>query len=75
MSMALIPLLLLAVGAAFWYRRLHLMVNHPDKYERFHRAEMEFAKVQVAATERAARGLVAAVRAMARLLSKKFKRV
>jgi hypothetical protein len=60
--------LLVAIGVAVWYGRWHLMIHHPEKYEQLHRAEKEFAKVQVAATERAVRGLVAAIKGMGRLL-------
>jgi hypothetical protein len=69
-----ILVLCIALGVALWYRRLHLMVHDPEKYERFQRAEKTFAKVQVAITERAIRGLVAAIKGMARLLSSKFKK-
>jgi hypothetical protein len=67
-------LLFIAIGVALWYRRLHLMVHDPEKYERFQRAEKAFAKVQVAMTERAVRSLVAAIEGMGRLLSSKFKK-
>jgi hypothetical protein len=70
--MVLIPILLLGVGVAFWYRRYHLMVHHPEKYERFHETEKKFAKVQVAATERTARGLLAALRSAMRFLGSKL---
>lgn len=73
--MIVILFLAIAIGVAFWYRRLNLMVNHPDKYERFHRAEKAFAKVQVEATERTARGVVAAIQAMVRFVARKFKKV
>jgi len=69
--MIVILFLLVASGCAVWYGRWYLMVHDPERYERFHRAEKEFAKVQVAATERAVRGLVAAIKGMARLLSSK----
>jgi hypothetical protein len=70
--MVLIPILLIGIGVAFWYRRMHLMVNHPDKYERFHEAEKKFARVQVKATERTARGLLAALRRVWEWLGKRF---
>lgn len=63
--------LLVASGAAAWYGRWHLLVHHPQKYEAVHRAEAEFAKAMVAATERAVRGLVAVIKGMARLLGSK----
>jgi hypothetical protein len=69
--MVLFLFLLVATGVAVWYVRWHLMIHHPEKYEQVHRAEKEFARVQVAATERAVRGLVAAIKGMARLLSSK----
>lgn len=67
--MVVFLILLVAIGVAVWYGRWHLMIHHPEKYEQFHRAEKEFAKVQVAATERAVRSLVAAIKGMRRLLS------
>lgn len=72
--MVLIPLLLIVIGVAFWYRRMHLMVNHPEKYERFHQAERKFAKVQVETTERAAKGLLAALRSAMRFIIGKLSR-
>jgi hypothetical protein len=70
-----IPILLISIGVAVWYRRMHLMVNHPDRYERFHQAEKEFAKVQVRVTERAAKGLLAGLRtAMKFIIGKLFKK-
>ncbi len=64
--------LLVAIGVAAWYGRWHLMIHHRETYyEQFHRAENEFAKVVVAATERAVGGLVAAIKGMARLLGSK----
>ena len=69
--MVVILILLVAIGVAAWYGRWHLMTHHPEKYEQLHRAEREFAKVQVTATERAVRGLVAAIKGMARFLSSK----
>jgi hypothetical protein len=70
--MVLIPILLLGVGVAFWYRRWHLMVHHPEKYERFHETEKKFAKVQVAATERTAKGLLAALLSAMRFIGSKL---
>jgi hypothetical protein len=71
--MVAIPILLLIIGVAFWYRRMHLMVNHPpDRYERFHEAEKKFAHVLVKATERAARGLLAALRRVWEWLGRRF---
>lgn len=67
-------LLVIAAGVAFWHYRLRLMTRNPDAYEKFHRAEKAFAKVQVEATERTARGFVAAIKALARLLARKFKK-
>jgi hypothetical protein len=69
--MVLIPLLLVIIGVAFWYRRMHLMVNHPDKYEQFHEKEKKFARVQVKTTERAAKGLLAALRRLWERLGKR----
>jgi hypothetical protein len=63
--------LLVAIGCGLWYGRWHLMIHHPERYEQVHRAEKEFARVQVAATERAVRGLVGAIRGMGRLLGSK----
>lgn len=64
-----------AAAIALCYCRLHLMTRKPGAYEKFHRAERAFAKRQVEATERAARGLVAAIKALVRLLSRKFKKL
>lgn len=73
--MVVIPILLIAVGGAIWYRRWHLMVHDPEKYERFHEVEKKFATVQVAATERAAKGLLAALRAATKfIIGKLFKK-
>lgn len=64
--------LLIAISVAAWYGRWHLMIHHPETYyEQFHRAENAFARVVVAATERAVRGLVAAIKGMGRLLGSK----
>jgi hypothetical protein len=63
--------LLVAIGAAVWYGRWHLMVHHPQTYEECTKMEREFAKVSVIATERAVMGLVAAIKGMARLLGSK----
>jgi hypothetical protein len=60
--------LLIALGAAAWYGRWYLMFHYPQRYEAVHSAEKDFAKVSVAATERAVRGLVAAIKGMGRLL-------
>jgi hypothetical protein len=48
------------------------MVHDPEKYERFHETEKKFAKVQVAATERAAKGLLAALRSAMRFIGSKL---
>jgi hypothetical protein len=70
-----ILILLIAIGGATWYRRWHLMVHDPEKYERFQEAETKFAKVQVAATERAAKGLLAVLRAATKfIIGKLFKK-
>lgn len=69
--MVVFLLLIVAIGVGLWYGRWYLMIRYPEQYEQVHRAEKEFAKVQVAATERAARGLVAAIKGMARLLGSK----
>ena len=63
--------LLVAISVAAWYGRWHILVHHPQQYEQVHRAEAEFAKAMVAATERAVGGLVAAIKGMARLLGSK----
>jgi hypothetical protein len=60
--------LLVATGVGLWYGRWYLMIHFPEQYEEVHRAEKNFAKVSVAATERAVRGLVAAIKGMGRLL-------
>lgn len=73
--MAVILFTFVAIGVGFWYRRLNLMVNHPDKYERFYRAESAFANRLVRAAERTARGLVAAIKAMVRQAGRKFNRL
>jgi len=44
----------LAIGLASHFYRMSLMVNNPERYERFHRFELEFAKVQDAAGRRMA---------------------
>ncbi len=60
---------------ALWYRRMDLLVNHPDRYAAFHEKEKEFAKVQVKATEKVAKGLLAALRgAMQFIIGKLFKK-
>lgn len=64
-----------AAAIALCYCRLHLMTRNPGAYERFHRAEKAFAKRQVEATERAARGLVAVIKALVRRLGQKFKKL
>lgn len=69
--MVVFLLLLVALGAGLWYGRWYLLVHHPQTYEELHSAEKDFAKVSVAATERAVRGLVAAIKGMARLLGSK----
>jgi hypothetical protein len=69
--MVVILSLLVAIGVAVWYGRWHLMIHHPQTYEELHSAEKDFAKVSVAATERAVRGLVAAIKGMGRLLGSK----
>jgi hypothetical protein len=72
--MVLIPILLIAIGVALWYRRMHLMVRHPDKYQQYHEKEKKFAKVQVEATERTAKGLLAALRGAMRWLGKRLRK-
>jgi hypothetical protein len=69
--MVVILTLLLAIGVAVWYGRWHLMIHHPQMYEECTKMEGEFAKVSVTATERAVRGLVAAIKGMGRLLGSK----
>jgi hypothetical protein len=44
----------LAIGLASHLWRMSLMVNNPERYERFHRFELEFAKLQDAAGRRMA---------------------
>lgn len=73
--MIVVPFMLIAIGVALWYRRLNLMTKDPDAYERYHRAEKAFAKRQVELTERTARGLLAAIKALVRLLGRKFKKM
>lgn len=73
--MIVILLLVIIAGVALWYHRLHLMTRNPDAYEKYHRAERAFAKRQVEATERTARGFVAAIKALVRLVGRKFKKV
>lgn len=73
--MVVILFMFIAIGVGFWYRRLSLMVNRPDQYERFFRAEKAFANLLIAATERAAGGLVAAVKAMVRRAGRKFNKL
>lgn len=73
--MVVILFMFIAIGGGFWYRRMHLMTKEPDAYERFHRAEKAFANLLIAATERAARGLVAAVKAMVRRAGRKFNKL
>lgn len=68
-------LLVIAIGVALWHCRLRLMTKSPGAYERYHRAEKAFAKAQVEATERTARSLVAAIKALVRLVGRKFKKV
>ena len=60
--MILILVALVVIGVALWYRRMHLMVNCPDKYEQFHEQEKKFAHIPVTAAERAARELLEALR-------------
>jgi uncharacterized membrane protein YbhN (UPF0104 family) len=69
--MVVILSLLLAISVAAWYGRWHLLTHHPEHYARFDVAERAFAKAAVAATERAVRGLVAAIKGMGRLLTSK----
>lgn len=73
--MVVILFMSIAIGVGFWYRRLSLMVNGPDQYLRFFRAEKAFANLLIAATERAARGLVAAVKTMVRRAGRKFNKL
>ena len=73
--MVVILFMFIAIGVGFWYRRMYLMTRKLDAYERFHRAEKAFANLLVAATERAARGLVAAVKAMVRRAGRKFNKL
>ena len=60
--MVLVSLILISIGVAFWYRRMHLIVNCPDRYEQFHEQEKKFAHIPVTAAESAARGLLEALR-------------
>ena len=60
--MILILVVMVILGVALWYRRMHLIVNCPDRYEQFHEQEKKFAHVPVAAAESAARGLLEALR-------------
>jgi hypothetical protein len=60
--MILILVALVIIGVALWYRRMHLIVNCPDKYEQFHESEKKFAHIPVTVAERAARGLLEALR-------------
>jgi hypothetical protein len=60
--MVLVSLILISIGVALWYRRMHLIVNCPDRYEQFHEQEKKFAHFPVSVAESAARGLLAALR-------------
>ena len=60
--MILILVALVIIGVALWYRRMHLIVNCPDRYEQFHEQEKKFAHIPVSVAERAARGLLEALR-------------
>jgi hypothetical protein len=72
--MTVVLLLVIAIGAALWYRSMNMLAKDVDAYARFHRTEAEFARVLVAVTERAARGLVAAISGMARLVRSKIRK-
>ena len=60
--MILILVVMVILGVALWYRRMHLIVNCPDRYEKFHEQEKKFAHFPVRAAESATRGLLAALR-------------
>jgi len=60
--MILILVVMVILGVALWYRRMHLIVNCPDRYEQFHEQEKKFAHIPVSVAERAGRGLLEALR-------------
>jgi hypothetical protein len=72
--MTVVLLLVIAIGTAFWYRRMNMLAKDLDAYARFTRTEAEFAKVLVEVTERVTEGLVAAISGMARFVSSRFRK-
>lgn len=65
MTLALSTIIAIGLASHLW--RMSLMVNNPERYERFHRFEFTFAKLQDAVGRRMA---AESKRALGRLIRK-----